>query len=154
MSKLPVHLMVSDIDGALHDTRIPDWSSTPLRRRYRGQFDGGEISGAVTFKAALRAGAFTDLGGYPLYFVMSDGEALSYEAARGNARPIFEALENKRKTGFRGDCWLPVAVAVNYEDSDLVCSHTGDKIPSAYGDNEPEEDNEPEPMEPAFRKLA
>lgn len=141
MAKLPEHLFI-DGDGALYDTRPAGWIPLPpLRKFYSGQWNGGRIDSAEQFKAALRAGAFTDLGGYPLYFLMSDGDALSYDAARANLRPIFEALENQRKTGCRSDCWLPVAVDVNWEDDDLTCCHTNRRIPSAYGDNA-EEDTE------------
>jgi hypothetical protein len=34
------------------------------------------------FEEVLKGGAYTDLGGYPLYFVMKDGEAMSFRPSR------------------------------------------------------------------------
>ncbi len=125
MSNLPEHLFVAD-DGNLYDTRDPDWSSHPLRTRYVGA--GQEIGNLTDFKAALRYGQFTQLGGYPMYFVVSDGEPLSFEAARENFREIADSITNRHTDG-----WRVVGLDVNYEDEDLVCAHTGKRIPSAYG---------------------
>jgi hypothetical protein len=33
-----------------------------------------------------------------------------------------------------GDGWSVVAVGINYEDQDMVCCITGEKIPAAYGE--------------------
>jgi hypothetical protein len=89
------------------------------------------INSISDFRRAMRHGPFTGLGGYPVYFIMSDGEALSFEAARKERRLILEALAEGDKWGG----WLPYALDVNYEDSALYCAHTGDKITSAYADN-------------------
>lgn len=132
MSNLPEHLFVAD-DGNLYDTRDANWSSRPLRTRYVGA--GQEIANVGDLKAALRHGQFTNLGGYPLYFITSDGEALSFEAARDNFRQIVDSIDGRHNDG-----WRIVGLDVNYEDDDLVCAHTGKKIPSAYGDNEETDD--------------
>lgn len=89
------------------------------------------IETIADFRRAMRYGPYSAWGGYPLFFVMSDGEALSFEAARKERRNILEALAN----GYKGGGWLPVALAINYEDSSLYCAHTGAAIPSAYGDD-------------------
>ena len=68
-------------------------------------------------------------GGYPLYIVMADGEALSIDSARENWRSICHSTIN----GFR-DGWQAYGAAVNWEDSDLICAHSGAKIESAYGE--------------------
>jgi hypothetical protein len=80
------------------------------------------------FRRAMRNGKYAWPGGYPLYFVMSDGAALSFEAARENRRAILEAIHNKDGSG-----WRVVAVDVNWEDDELRCEHTGERIESAYG---------------------
>jgi hypothetical protein len=82
------------------------------------------------FRRAMRNGAFAWPGGYPLYFVTSDGEALSFDAAKSERRAILEAIRDRSNDG-----WRIVAVDVNYEDSALYCAHTGEKIQSAYGDD-------------------
>lgn len=90
-----------------------------------------QIESISDFKTALRKGPYAWPGGYPLYFLMSDGESLSYIAAWENLKLIMQAIKDKdRQSG-----WLPVAVEVNWESSDLYCSHTGKPIPSAYGED-------------------
>lgn len=81
------------------------------------------------FRSAMRNGRYAWPGGYPLYFVMADGEAMSFAAARENRRLILEALA--RPYRHMSD-WRPVAVDVNFEDADLACVHTGERIESAY----------------------
>lgn len=67
-------------------------------------------------------------GGYPRYFLCSDGEALSFDAARANRRLILEAIRDCDSSG-----WRVQACPINWEDSDLVCSDSGKLIESAYG---------------------
>lgn len=69
----------------------------------------------------------TDLGGYPLYYVTADGGVLSPEAVREN-----QALTNDPDD----KQWYVVRAEVNYEDPDLYCEHTGERIPSAYAEPE------------------
>lgn len=127
---LPSHLFVSSTDGGLYDCRIANWSSLPpLRAPYVRHCR--TIETVADFKATLRAGQSTDLGGYPLYFLCSDGESLSFEAARENARTIMDSIANRHSDG-----WRVVACDVNYEDSEMRCAHTGKRIPSAYGDDD------------------
>lgn len=122
------HLFKSD-DGNLYDTRRADWSTAaPLRRGFCKSF--ARIESAAEFKATLRAGGFAWPGGYPLYFVMAVGEALSFESARENVREILAAFA----PGGDRD-WRPVACEVNYENADLYCAHSGAKIDSAYGED-------------------
>ena len=71
-------------------------------------------------KRALKAGPWAWPGCYPLFFVMRDGAALSFAAMR--ERFCQEA---------RGAS----AVAVNWEDPDLYCDHTGERIESAYAED-------------------
>lgn len=85
------------------------------------------------FEEILKGGAYTDVGGYPLYFVMKDGEAMSFRAAEREKDRIREAFQDQMS--FDRD-WIPVGVEINYEDENLYCCHTGLKIDSAYGDPE------------------
>lgn len=135
MTILPEHLFVSH-DGDLHDTRDPDWAINPLRRKYC--VSGARITSVADLKAALRYGEHTRLGGYPLYFVASDGEALSFEVVRENFRTVVDSTANGHRDG-----WRVVGLEINYEDNDLFCAHTGKKIASAYGvDEEVQEEAE------------
>ena len=80
------------------------------------------------FRRAIRNGPYAWPGGYPLYFVMADGEAISFEAAKQNRREILEAI----RANHRNDEWLPVAFEINWEDGELRCAHTNERIESAY----------------------
>lgn len=79
---------------------------------------------------ALADGKYAWPGGYPLYFITADGGALSFDAVIENAGLIRDAvITQDTHSG-----WCVCAVDVNWEDTDLVCDHTGNKIESAYGE--------------------
>jgi len=88
------------------------------------------INSISDFRKAIRNGPYAWPGGYPLFFIMGDGEALSFKAAKSNRRAMLEALRDK-DTRPR-DQWLPIACEINWEDQSLFCSHTNDKIEAAY----------------------
>lgn len=83
------------------------------------------------FKDTLSGGKYAWPGGYPLFFIMADNEPLSFEAAKENKREIIAAI----KEGGWDKQWTPVAVEVNWEDENLYCAHTGERIESAYGED-------------------
>lgn len=68
-------------------------------------------------------------GGYPRYFITSDGAALSYKSAQHNKQAIIDAIQTRSNDG-----WQVVACDVNWEDSGLYCDDTGERIESAYAD--------------------
>lgn len=82
------------------------------------------------FRRDMRHGPYAWPGGYPLYFVMSDGAALSFKAARSNARLILGAIQDGDSSG-----WCPIGLDINYEDANLYCADSGERIPSAYADD-------------------
>ncbi len=126
---LPSHLFVSGCDGALYDTRVANWSGLPpLRVNYsRGMRD---ITSVADLKAALRNGPYAWPGGYPFYFIASDGEALSFDSVREELRNVIGAIQAGDNSG-----WRIIACDVNYEDTELYCAHSGKQIESAYGDD-------------------
>ena len=126
--KLPPHLFVNS-SGDLFDTRRPNWAETPLRKNYH--FQHQSISSGRKLRNTLRAGGHTWPGFYPLYFITSDGGALSFETVRGNLRSVLDSIRTKCDDG-----WRVVACEVNWEDDDLYDDHTGEKIESAYGDDD------------------
>lgn len=122
------YLFTSSGDGALYDTRAADWSrAAPLRANFNCHHS--RIESAADLKATLRAGAYAWPGGYPLYFVTSDGAALSFESVRKELRSVLWSIKNRVSDG-----WQVVACETNWEDSELVCDHSGARIPAAYGD--------------------
>lgn len=84
----------------------------------------------------LREGPFTSLGSYPKFFLGEDGATVSFAAVKADA--LFYLRETaKGKAGFPHRI---VACEVNWENPELHCDVTGERIPSAYA--EPEEDDE------------
>lgn len=92
-----------------------------------------DVSGNLTthgLKVALRAGKYAWPGGYPCYFVTDDGCALSFEAVRENFRAVLASVKHHQSDG-----WRVLCVDVNYEDPELFCEHTGNRIESAYAED-------------------
>ena len=114
--------------GELFDTREANWSTKPLRANYRRHHR--DINSVADLKACLRAGRFTDLGGYPLYFLTDDMNALSFESVRDNFRTIADSIATDLRDG-----WKVIACEINYEDGDLYCAHSDKRIPSAYAED-------------------
>jgi hypothetical protein len=121
------HLFIAD-SGEMFDTRVASWASSPLRKNYRRLHT--DINSVADLKATLRNGRYAWPGGYPLYFVTSDGAALSFEVVRSEFRQVAAAIADDDTCGG----WRVIACDVNWEDTDLHCEHSGDLIESAYGD--------------------
>ena len=81
---------------------------------------------AKTIKNAIR-NKYAWPGGYPLYLVASDGEALCTGCGKAEFRNIAHSTVKQI-----GDGWHVHGVEINWEDADLHCAHCGDKIESAY----------------------
>ena len=84
----------------------------------------------ASVKQAIRS-PYTWPGGYPLYVVMSDGEALSIAAAKAEWRSIVRATLQRS-----ANCWAAAGVDINWEDGELYCAHTNERIESAYAEPE------------------
>jgi hypothetical protein len=89
------------------------------------------INTVSDFRKAYRAGPYAWPGGYPMYFITSDGAALSFDAAKSARRNILHAIAHKQNDG-----WRVVAIEINWEDSNLFCEHTGGRIESAYAEDD------------------
>lgn len=92
-----------------------------------------EIKTVADFDAALANGPYAWPGGYPLFFIMKDGESLSFKAAEQEAETIRTSIED----GHEQD-WIPVALEINYEDGELYCCHLNERIESAYAEEKEE----------------
>jgi hypothetical protein len=97
------------------------------------------INSISDFRKAVRNGPYAWPGGYPLYWIMADGSAIAFDVARVSyeGRRMLEALRDNATGNWpaRADEWRPVAIEINWEDENLVCDHTGENIPSAYGED-------------------
>ena len=87
------------------------------------------IRTAIDLKTALRNGPYAWPGGYPLYFVTSDGGALSFDTVRAEFRSVLDSVKTETDDG-----WRVVACDVNWENGSLLDDHTGDPIESAYAE--------------------
>ena len=82
----------------------------------------------AALKQALDAYAWP--GGYPVYAVMADGEALCPRCVRESVRLILAATHTLEPASW--DDWRLAGAQVNWEDSDLYCAHCGNPIEAAY----------------------
>ena len=89
-----------------------------------------KISNKHQFLAVLAEGPWAWPGGYPLFFVTSDGEALSFRSAEREQEAICEAIAE----GDKASSWFVIGVEINYEDAELYCCHSGERIESAYAE--------------------
>jgi hypothetical protein len=96
------------------------------------------INSISDFRKAVRNGPYAWPGGYPLYWIMADGGACAFNVAKTERRSMLEALRDDATDNGPSLDWLPVALEVNWEDGDLFCDHTGERIPSAYAEPETE----------------
>jgi hypothetical protein len=119
----PSHMFISDVDGAMYDTRQKDWSKRrPLRDTYCRHFR--EITTTDKLRATLRAGEFTQLGCYRLAFVTHDGELLSFGAVRQNLATVLDSIANEHRDG-----WRVIGLAGAHEcDHEGICAHTGEVL--------------------------
>ncbi len=121
------YFMSSSCDGGLYDTRKPNWSAKALRPVFQRTFS--RIENTQQLRATLRNGEYAWPGGYPMFFITSDGAALHFDCVRKNLRLVSDSVRNNLRDG-----WQVVAVDINYEDSELYCDDCSKQIESAYGD--------------------
>lgn len=90
-----------------------------------------EINTVKELDDALENGAYAWPGGYPIYFITSDGDALSFKTVKEERDIIAEAIDDDDNSGG----WRVVAADINWEDDQLYDDHSGELIESAYGDD-------------------
>lgn len=84
------------------------------------------ITSIAEFDDALKSGPYAWPGGYPMFFIMADGEPLSFQAAVAEQARIREGMADNDKQ------WTPIGFGVNWEDQTLICAHTNKPIECAY----------------------
>lgn len=83
----------------------------------------------------LREGPFTSVGSYPKFWVTEDGAALSHAAVMADAKRYLRATGGDVETCEALDYRI-IGCDINYENTDLFCDETGERIPSAYAEPE------------------
>jgi len=84
---------------------------------------------------ALKNGPYAWPGGYPCFFVTNDGAALSFKTVEENIDDVREAMEDPNDSSG----WRVEAVDVNWEDPNLIDDHSGERIESAYAEDDDED---------------
>ena len=81
----------------------------------------------TNIKARILEGGYAWPGGYPIFAIMGDSEAMSFQAVKDNWALIISAHL------FGHDIqWTVEAFDINYEDENLYCAHTSELIECAY----------------------
>lgn len=93
-----------------------------VRERY--SYHCREITTGAQLRATLRAGPYAWPGGYALYFVADDGEALSFAAVRENLEQITRAIRDKHNSGWR----VVACQSTEGDEEPTYCAHTGEEI--------------------------
>ena len=88
-----------------------------------------DITNSLQLRATIRAGKYSNWGGYPLFLVTNDGASLCFDCARKEYYLLARSMRDQSNDG-----WRVVACDVNYEDHALFCDHCGGQIPSAYSE--------------------
>jgi len=82
-------------------------------------------------KEALRAGRFSSVGCYPLFFTTSDGGDLCHACVRKEWSNVCAAIRTNADDG-----WRVTAHGANWEDPRLFCDHCNKRIESAYAEDD------------------
>jgi hypothetical protein len=89
---------------------------------------------ASTLRSYYHKGKFRPYawpGGYPVYAVTSDGEALCPHCMNKERPQVFRSTHEAARDG-----WAIAEVTVNWEDSNLHCCNCDKRIESAYAEPE------------------
>jgi hypothetical protein len=86
------------------------------------------------YESAIESGPYAWPGGYPVRFIMSDGESVCFDCGKAESAEIGAAIA----APVNGDSWLPIACEVYWEGAPETCAHCSAEIESAYGDPESE----------------
>lgn len=78
--------------------------------------------------------AFAWPGGYPMYYLCFDGEAMCPACVNANIELVDRDSRAKVVDPRTWGGWAVEAADVNWEDDDLVCTHCNKLIESACGE--------------------
>lgn len=82
---------------------------------------------------AARAGSYTSIGCYPLFWLLADGGTIHPKCGLEEFSQIARSTRDYSRDG-----WAFEACDVFWEGPDMICDHCNEPIESAYGDPEEE----------------
>ena len=121
----------------------PDAEASTSASKHRST-DPRYIKTVADLDRVLADGPYAD-GGYPKYFLTEDGGALAFSTVKAEYPLIKEAIESRDKTGG----WFVIAFDINWENPELYDDHTGERIKSAYAEDQAEGSEAPAGVQPA-----
>lgn len=83
-----------------------------------------EIDSINKLKACLRAGEYTSIGMYRLFFITNDGACLSFSSVIDNLQEIYYSMMHDMNDG-----WNITGLSSMQEcDDEVYCDHTGELL--------------------------
>lgn len=83
----------------------------------------------------VRSGKYTPFGGYPVFFITIHGNPVSFDAVKANFKEFLRNSGHEAPESCDNDMRIAF-VEVNWETPDLFCTFTGNRIESAYAEDE------------------
>lgn len=76
-------------------------------------------------------------GGYPVYYVTQDGGALCRKCVNDKSNPVHKGAHCSESYCAEADSqWCLIDGQENWEDPALFCDHCGERIESAYAEDD------------------
>lgn len=73
-------------------------------------------------------------GGYPMYYLMEDGDTLCPDCANGENGSLAYIVSEDADRAKYHDGWGIVGQDIHWEGEAFICCHCGKRIDSAYGE--------------------
>ena len=84
------------------------------------------------FQGRLALGQYTSHGNYAMYFFTNSWECICFKCAEKEKENIVLAIQNQDNSSKL----QVIGADINWEDSTLYCNECGERIESAYGEEE------------------
>lgn len=95
---------------------------TVIRKKFKWHYRN--ITNGKELLSTLRAGEYAWPGGYRLFFLTSDGAAISFDAVRDNLPSVLDSIRT-----YSSDGWRVIACCnTEHYDDDVFCDHSGDLL--------------------------
>lgn len=115
------------------ETKLTDFLATRFEKEIKRSLSVKDNVSVKKFREILKNGPFAWPGGYPLFGISKDCNAICFDCMEKERERIEKAclLHNDNS-------WEIIAVEINYEDNLLFCDCCSNRIESAYAESEGE----------------